>query len=57
MMTAVPAMALGSSFLLTWKVNRWVAIVFVAAAFLAFLGYFPYKGFMPDWLRALFGER
>ena len=52
---ATPAMAGGTGYLLTrsWF-NRWAALLVFAAAALGFVYFFPVKGFMPVWLRALF---
>ena len=56
-LAAVPAMAMGTSFWLTrsWF-PRWLVYVYVVMAFVFFFIYFPYKGFLPDWLRALIGH-
>jgi len=35
---------------------RWLMYVYVAMAFVFFFIYFPYKGFLPDWLRVLIGH-
>ena len=54
---AVPAMAMGTTYWLTrnWF-PRWLMYVYVAMAFVFFFIYFPYKGFLPDWLRVLIGH-
>jgi hypothetical protein len=54
---AIPSVAMGVAFLLTRKwFPRWAALVFVAAAFVFFFVYFPYKGFLPDWARVAIGR-
>ena len=54
---AVPAMAMGTTYWLTrtWF-PRWLVYVYVAMAFVFFFIYFPFKGFLPDWLRVLIGH-
>ena len=54
---AVPAMAMGTTYWLTrnWF-PKWLIYVYVATAFVFFFIYFPYKGFLPDWLRVLIGH-
>ena len=54
---AIPSVAMGAGFLVTRKwFPRWAAYVFVAAAFVFFFVYFPYKGFLPDWARVAIGH-
>jgi len=54
---AVPSVAMGAGFLITRKwFPRWAALVFVAAVFVFFFVYFPYKGFLPDWARVAIGH-
>jgi len=54
---AVPAMAMGTTYWLTrsWF-PKWLMYVYVVMAFVFFFIYFPYKGFLPDWLRVLIGH-
>ncbi len=53
---AVPAVALGASYLITRdKVPKAVVIIFLIAAFVWFLVYFPDKSFLPTSIRALLG--
>ena len=54
---AVPAVAMGASYWTTrsWF-PRWLMYVYVGMAFVFFFIYFPYKGFLPDWLRVLIGH-
>ena len=54
---AVPAMAMGTAYWVTrnWF-PKWLLYVYVAMTFLFFFIYFPYKGFLPDWLRVLIGH-
>jgi hypothetical protein len=54
---AVPAIAMGASYWMTrsWF-PRWLMYVYVLMAFVFFFIYFPYKGFLPDWLRVLIGH-
>ncbi|MBI3858680.1 MAG: glycosyltransferase family 39 protein [Thaumarchaeota archaeon] len=54
---AIPALALGAAYLITrpWFPRK-IAIIYLAAAFVFFFVYFPYKGFLPEWLRALIGK-
>ena len=54
---AVPAMAMGTTYWLTrnWF-PRWLVYIYVATTFVFFFIYFPYKGFLPDWLRVLIGH-
>jgi 4-amino-4-deoxy-L-arabinose transferase-like glycosyltransferase len=54
---AVPAMAMGTTYWLTrsWF-PRWLMYVYVVMAFVFFFIYFPYKGFLPDWLRVIIGH-
>ena len=56
-LAAVPAMAMGTSYWLTrsWF-PKWLVYVYVVMAFVFFFIYFPYKGFLPDWLRVLIGH-
>ncbi|MBI3841109.1 MAG: glycosyltransferase family 39 protein [Thaumarchaeota archaeon] len=51
---AMPAVALGAGFLLTrWKVPWRLALAYLAAVFAFFVWYFPYKGFLPEWLKII----
>ena len=54
---AVPAVAMGAAYWITrsWF-PRWLMYVYVAMALVFFFIYFPYKGFLPDWLRVLIGH-
>jgi hypothetical protein len=54
---AVPAVAMGATYWVTrnWF-PRWLMYVYVGMAFVFFFIYFPYKGFLPDWLRVLIGH-
>lgn len=54
---AVPAVAMGASYWVTrsWF-PRWLMYLYVGMAFVFFFIYFPYKGFLPDWLRVLIGH-
>ena len=54
---AVPAVAMGATYWITrnWF-PRWLMVVYVGMAFVFFFIYFPYKGFLPDWLRVLIGH-
>jgi 4-amino-4-deoxy-L-arabinose transferase-like glycosyltransferase len=54
---AVPAVAMGATYWITrsWF-PRWLLYLYVAMAFVFFFIYFPYKGFLPDWLRVLIGH-
>jgi Dolichyl-phosphate-mannose-protein mannosyltransferase len=51
---AIPALAFGTAYWVTrdWF-PRWLVYLFVGMVFVFFLVYFPYKGFLPDWLRAI----
>ena len=51
---AIPAMAMGASYWLTrtWF-PRWLRWLYLAMVFGFFLVYFPDKGFLPVWLRAI----
>ena len=53
----VPAMAMGTTYWVTrnWF-PKWLVYLYVAMAFVFFFIYFPYKGFLPDWLRVLIGH-
>jgi hypothetical protein len=53
----VPAVAMGATYWITrsWF-PRWLMYVYVGMAFVFFFIYFPYKGFLPDWLRVLIGH-
>ena len=54
---AIPAMAMGTAFWVSRKwFPKWLAAVYLAVAFVFFLVYFPDKGFLPVWLRALIGH-
>jgi dolichyl-phosphate-mannose--protein O-mannosyl transferase len=54
---ALPAVAMGASYFLTWKsVPRYARFLYVAGAFLFFFLFFPDKAFLPVWLRALIGR-
>ena len=54
---AIPAMAIGTSFLLTRKwFPRWAAFVYVGLVFIFFFVFFPDKAFLPIWLRAAIGH-
>jgi hypothetical protein len=51
---AVPAVAMGAAFWLDRKwFPKWLVYVYLAAAFVFFLAYFPDKSFLPIWLRVL----
>ena len=54
---AVPAVAMGATYWITrsWF-PRWLMYLYVGMAFVFFFIYFPYKGFLPDWLRVLIGH-
>ena len=54
---AIPAMAMGTSYWLTrtWF-PRWLMWLYLAMVFGFFLIYFPDKGFLPVWLRAIIGH-
>ena len=54
---AVPAVAIGAAYWTTrdWF-PRWLLYLYVGMAFVFFFIYFPYKGFLPDWLRVLIGH-
>lgn len=54
---AIPAVAMGASYWLTrdWFPRR-LMYVYLIMAFVFFFVYFPAKGFLPDWLRALIGH-
>ena len=54
---AVPAVAMGATYWVTrnWF-PRWLMYLYVGMAFVFFFIYFPYKGFLPDWLRVLIGH-
>ena len=54
---AVPAVAMGATFWITrsWF-PRWLLYVYVGMTIVFFFIYFPYKGFLPDWLRVLIGH-
>jgi dolichyl-phosphate-mannose--protein O-mannosyl transferase len=51
---AVPAVAMGCGYWVTksWF-PRWLLVIFMVMVFVFFFIYFPYKGFLPDWLRAI----
>jgi len=54
---AVPALVLGTAFALSrdWFPRR-MAVIFIIAAFVWFFWFFPNKGFLPEWIRALIGR-
>ncbi len=55
LLPGMPAVALGIGYLLS---QRWfprsIAILYLVVVFGFFLVFFPYKGFLPDWLKAVF---
>lgn len=51
---AVPAMAMGAAFWLHKKwFPKWLVYLYLAAAFVFFLTYYPDKAFLPVWVRVL----
>ncbi len=54
---AVPAVAMGCTYWLTrnWF-PKWLRWIYLIMVFVFFFVYFPYKGFLPDWLRVLIGH-
>ncbi len=54
---AVPAVATGCAYWLTrdWF-PKWLRWIYLIMVFVFFFVYFPYKGFLPDWLRVLIGH-
>ena len=54
---ALPAVAMGCSYFLTRKwVPRYTWVLYAIGAFVFFFVFFPYKAFLPDWLRAMIGK-
>ena len=57
LLPAMPAIALGTAFFLTrGSVPRPVVVLYLAAAFVFFFVFFPYKGFLPEWLKVIIGN-